>query len=320
MPDTHSPIRSLTDLGFSADQELERHVATDARLVAMLPADELVPMVDRYNAARALAASVPLNPTVGYSTMAAEIRSAIDAGQPVDPEKLAERIVREKALVDGTRDAKGVLQGVVAAYRQDVANLIRRSVPDFYAGLSAQLDDLLDRAEDVLRDLDGALDPEAAMDAGKAEEWRAFRRLAREYADLRASHLALLNLRRPGLFGEVDSPHRAVAFWGGLLDADPDLVRRARAGGRTHDGILRVADDAPFPVGDPEDHAHWLAAVSSRGLLRPHVVTADDAIAAYKAARRAEDEADEHTHATPHGRMAESYGGEDAVMRRYGLA
>lgn len=256
------------------DHPLASRVARSPRLWSLLDADEVAPLVASVEAAERTAKAAAAVPFAG-DTATVEVHAKITQGKDVDAGKVIAAMASAGAAKAAHEAAQAFLLDLPRVYKQNLAAFIQDSRRDLYSGLSTQLDDVLDRAAPIVASLDGAHDAEAAMDAGKTEEFSAFRDLAAEYASVRAGHRDLLRSDDYVAFTD-GSGHLPHAFFGGIQEVYPDIEREAVSGSTTQAG-WRTSDGAPFPVWDVTDRAHFLFVVQHRAALRPHVATAEQA-------------------------------------------
>src|SRR4051812_1420564 len=79
-------------------------------------------------------------------------------------------------------DALARLRG---GYVRDLGVLVAESIPDMISALNADLQRILDRADDALTELDGDIDPLVAIKAGKHNDFAALAQAHTDYLQLR---------------------------------------------------------------------------------------------------------------------------------------
>jgi hypothetical protein len=213
-------------------------VAGNPRLVALLPAEELAELVERHDRAVQIAAEAARVPIV-QDDPAAKVREALASGEDVDVPALVTGMIEAKVAEVGRRDVLAFFASLASGPKQDIAALITDSEDALYAGLSEQLDAVLDEGQAALRELGGVRTADDAIDAGLGEQWQHLRAAAGEYADIRDSNLALLRVADSANF----SPRSlgvGFAFFANLDAAEPaythiqqhgDTVRGSPASG-----------------------------------------------------------------------------------------
>lgn len=264
---------------FRADQRLVRAVVRSPRLTSFVPAAKLEPLLAQYAAAKS-AADTANAIRLDDVDVRVQTQQAIDRGETVNVPAAFKSMADQAAQAAAHSEARSFFAGLPDQYAPKIAALIHASERQLFEGLSGQLTALLDEAEGVAAELDGAFEAEAAMDADKIPAFTRWRDLARAYADLRADHTKLL-----GAAGNAQTDDWPFAFFANPEMGDPDLTRRVREGAPRSG--WRTSAYEPFPMADATSRDHFVAAVTLRSLLEPHVGTAEEARAARTAAYRA---------------------------------
>lgn len=271
-------MSDLSTIRFHANEgRLVRAVAKSERLSGLLPQEELAPLVTAYHAATKTAAEAA-KIEVEEIDVFAMLDEKFRAGETVDPKALVAKLADAQAKRDQRDRTVRALSAIPANYASDIVRLVNENVTAMYDDLSAQLEEVLDEAEAVLRDLGEVTTADEAIEAGKAEQWSRFRALGRTYADIRAAHLELLNAEATGSFAP-GSVSVGYAFYLGLDDVLPNYAR-VMTHGTSHPDPRYVGlrtEGLAFAVNDPTDLGHWLATVRDRARLQPIVEFADDA-------------------------------------------
>lgn len=304
---------SLTSISFGINEKAARAVQKHPRLVRLLPAaiDELVTGL---HGAEALAASVKAVQveTVDFQALLdADLRS----GKTPDALKLIDDFAAADRKASEVRAVAEHLAALPVYYVNEIVHVINDEIPTMPDVLAEELDELLDRAEPVVAQLDGIDSADAANDAEKDAEWRQLKTLAAEYADLRAAQIDLARLEDP-LNLTPNSVGVALVTLGGIENVVPDLARRLA--GQVINAITGSAiTDLPFPLFSFRDPEHLLALVRHRAVLKPHVARP----AEIAERRTALHEASESAGAQPESRrLAQEYGGELNAARHSGVA
>lgn len=159
--------------------------------------------------------------------------------------------------------------------------------------------------------LGGIDSADAAIEADKAAEWRQLRRRPRDYATVRADHLALLQAEDVRTFHNR-APVLGYAYFGGIEDVFPAYLQAAR---RDSCDLMGRPTPVHFPVRDVAFFAHFLAVVRDRDRLRPHVGQPDEAIEAM--GRTSTFLAEAERRSVEPGQLAQRYGGEADLTRSY---
>lgn len=291
-----------------ADFPLASKVVSDPRLFALLDADEVAPLVAAVEAAERAAKAATSIPFAGDAT-ANEVHATIRSGKDVDAAKTIAKMTTASAAKAAHVEAQNFLRDLPRVYRHDLAAFIEESKSDLYRGLSAQLDELLGRADGIAAALAGAYDAESALDAGLADEFKAFRQLGDEYASLRESHLSLLRAEDDLSF-TVGSTAIAHAYFGHIADVYPEIVQTADTSPRG----WKTSEGEPFPITDAHNRAHWVYVATRREALRPHVVTVAQAIAQRDEAFRTRTRHEGEFMPSNTRQATEYYGGEAHAM------
>ena len=249
-----------------AEHKLASAVARSPRLTALLPADQVTPLVEAYDRAVKIAEEAKAI-AVEAADPTAEIHTAIQTGTDVDVPAAIARMAEARAAKAAQEEAARFFSTLPYQYREDLARLIEDVEQDLYEGLGVQLDAVLDRAEVVLRDLGGITDAEAAIDADLGGEFREFRTLAEEYASIRDAQRRLLFAARDSVLNN-HSPALAAAFFAGAAAFAPTKV----SGGtpRTDGGVWKTPK-AEVDLLDTGSRAHFEFVLKNRAALRPRV-------------------------------------------------
>ncbi len=198
-------------------------------------------------------------------------------------------------------------------YVQELGVLVEESIPDMISALNADLQRVLDVAEEALTELDGNIDPLAAIKAKKSEHFAVLAEAHTDYLAIRANADLILQ--------EQDSALRASAGWhrlmAGVARCWPAWYSTDRESPMT--GWSRV-DGAPWPA-DEESLEFLIWLVQNRKIAKPWVASAANIRAQRGADARPEEEAFQARHAVDGGAAAgdlqQMYGSEAAVARRY---
>ncbi|MGR7027322.1 hypothetical protein [Geodermatophilus sp. URMC 62] len=259
---------SLSSIQFGIDEKAARVVQKHPRLTAMLPA-EVDELVTGFLGAKALAAAVSDLPVESVD-LTDEVDASLRAGEVPDAAELVDRYATAKRKADELRAVRAELAALPVRFVSDIVRMINEEVRVMPDVLAEELDELLDRAAEVVAQLDGIDSAEAAVDAEKAAEWRQLKTLAAEYADLRQAQVALARLENP-LNLTPGSVGLALIMFGGIERVVPDLARRLTS--QVRNAITGEAITAlPFPLFDLGSPLHLLAVARSRAVLEPHVV------------------------------------------------
>lgn len=178
------------------------------------------------------------------------------SGKPDTP-----ALVKAAAKVAAEQQAADTVTAAVNRARADLADsldsVVSNSAASLFQHLDGQLQDLLTEACEVYGDLAHVRTADAAIDAGKTEQWKRLPDLESRYASIRAG--------QSRLFALVESHGRHLRSldlaWMASPDAaDPDYVPR-RVGKRidTGDGATRNPRPAPWPEPWSEDALRWFA-------------------------------------------------------------
>jgi len=235
----------------------------------------------------------------------AKLDPTFQAGKVADVEKLIAELADAQAKRDKAQRVIDALAAIPGRYVTALELLINQSVDGFTEKLDAQLQELLDEAEEVLASMPGVVDAESAIAEGKVSEYKRWRELHASYVALRTDHRELLLASDPAGNFAPGRPAIGYAFFLSLDTAIPDFVGALDDRGATRARL-------PFNVTDPADPGHWLATVRDRALLEPGVEFADEAVARAAAAgsRRTAETSFPHEP----GRLAAEYGGAERAM------
>ncbi|MGR7025680.1 hypothetical protein [Geodermatophilus sp. URMC 62] len=265
-------MSSLSAIQFGIDEKAARVVQKHPRLAAMLPA-EVDELVTGFLSAKALAAAVS-DLQVESVDLTDELDASLRAGEVPDAAELVDRYATAKRKADELRAVRAELAALPVRFVSDIVRMINEEVRVMPDVLAEELDELLDRAAEVVAQLDGIDSAEAAVDAEKAAEWRQLKTHAAELAELRSAQIALARLEDP-LNLTPGSAGLALLLFGGIERVVPDLARRLTSQVRnaiTGDAITTL----PFPLFDLGSPLHLLAVLRNRNLLQPHVARPEE--------------------------------------------
>jgi hypothetical protein len=258
-------------LRFSNPTDRERLTALVLKtpgLLAVVPTAELEPLFTAYaGAERAIGAARSL-PIEGTTGLRAEVDARLRAGEDIDPTALVLQVAEAQAAQNRRDQTLSLLASLPRDYSAEIVAVVESYSDDFWAALSADLADLLDRAAVVVADLDGVTDAESAIEAGKATEWATLRGLVREYGTLRRTHADLL---RAESTAAASNATLARAYFAGLNDTAPVTTATSDLHGRP------VAPPLAYLL-EVDSVRHLLAAVQQRDTLRPHVGRGSEAV------------------------------------------
>lgn len=261
-----------------AHQRIAAAVFASPRLLAAVPADELRPLFSAFEGATRVRDAAKALPAPSED-IAAEVDAQLRRGVEVDPAALLARIGDAAAATARRAAAVELLATLPERYTTEVAGVVAQYVPEFYAALGVELDELLDAAEPAVAALDarGVTNADGAISAGLVAEWQTVRAAADQYASLRADHVRLLRLEDTGPDFAVGAPTLGYAYFRSLDDVVPGFAKTGQTPEADILGQRHAA--ASFPVLDVGDVRHFLAVVRLREQLRPHVVDTDEAVA-----------------------------------------
>lgn len=272
---------SLNDIRFGQDHDARR-IAKNDLLVSLMPQDELNELLRALTAARqAKAEATKLAVTDG--DLAKEVQKSLRDG--TDPAAIVGRVLEaraQRAHRDAALEVFGAAEGQITV---EIVGFVATQGTELIPVLGDKLEDLLDRAEPVLVALDGAYDAEAALRAGKGEDFLKLDGLHAEYRRIREAHLALLRASDPSAF-PAGAPAIAWAFFGDPEAAFPHLAASETTRVK-RDGLDMLGIPAsPFDLTDASDFTHLINAVIFRRELGTHVVGASAALSAKAQAAR----------------------------------
>lgn len=268
---------SLPRMNPTNDGKLAYAVSRSERLTALLPADELEPLLALHARATRLAAEAADAPAEAANAEA-EVLEALRSGEDVDVADVLARMAHAGAITAAHQQALRFFAALPGKAHQEIRRLITDSEDDLYSGLSDQLTAVLDEAEAVLLDLGTATTAEAAMDAGVIDSFIKFRALADAYASIRDAHRSLLTASGNE---QVTGSRQAlgVAYFRRILQALPTFADKPEP------GLLRGTTAASAPTGfdalDTGSREHFVYIVRNRSALEPHVGNPDDVTEAH---------------------------------------
>ncbi|MGY1751549.1 hypothetical protein [Blastococcus sp. SYSU D01042] len=273
-------------LGSRPEERLTHLVLNSERLLRAVPTAELADLVRSYEAATEAAAEARRLPA--EPDLTAEIDAALQAGDPIDPAALMDRVGRlahvslTAGLGNGDKTLPrlvlatprvrviAVLDSVARAYNDRIVDLIGSDEDRYLEDLGESLEDLLDRAEPVAESLAGIGSAEAAIRAQRADDWARLMELTSEYATLREEQRALLRLTGEDLGGRT--ARLLQAYFRTLHNMWPNFATHVQTPQADLLGqTVPVTFSAPFDVFDVSSPLHLLAVVRGRELLNPHV-------------------------------------------------
>lgn len=176
--------------------------------------------LDRLAALDEAAAAIP-DPHA-TRTGRATVAAALDSGKPL-PNLL------DAFRPDLEREALHALAlRELSAIRADLAGVRDRAaaaiVAHAWTDLAAQLAALVDRARPLWNALEGATDAAAAVDAGRADAWRAWAELDRQHAQIRAAQHWFGSVAAADAFG-ADVLNGRAWGWVAYVDNAEDVAR-----------------------------------------------------------------------------------------------
>ncbi len=315
MPTTAAPALVAPRIRFTAPTEREKLasiVLRSPRLLAAVPEEELVGLFTAYNAATKAADAAGRLPAAEGADAVADLDKRLRAGEDIDPAALVAELAEAQTARENRERVIDLLNSRPGRFASEIADVLNDYEDDYYGALSDALTDVLNRAAPVVANLEGVDSAEAAIKAKKAEDWASLIALAQEVSSVRADHFALLRTADEHNFHN-DAPALAFAYYRNLDAVLPSFFRVIRKEERDMRGR---AGEVPAWVFDQGLVASLLICVRHRDVLTPYVGTADQARTAMgdAHARLAEDGP---AGPRPGGQLAEFYGGEAAVARRY---
>jgi hypothetical protein len=317
MTATPAPTLSVPSFRFGADatdpERLASAVLASPRLLATTPAGPLTELFRAYEGATKAAAAARLLPAEDNADAVADLDAKLRRGEEIDPAALVEKLAAAQVARESRDRTAALLRTLPSRYQNDVVRVIGEHKGLFWEDLGEALDDVLNRAEPVVDALDGIDTADAALDVSKGDEWTNLRALSREYDEIRRDHLALLRVEHKTNFGS-QSPAWAFAMLRDLSAVVPNFVAVVHKESRD---LMGRPEELAFPVFDTGSVAHLLTVVRRRERLQPYIGKPEEALAAWgdASARVAED--GPMGQRPTGGRLAEFYGGEAGVARRY---
>ena len=297
---------SLRSVRFDSQTgRLARNIAASERLSALLPQGQVAELLAAYDAAtKTVEEARKLRPEL--PDIFEKLDPTFRAGRPADVAKLVTELAEAQAKRDQAVRTIEALAAIPDRYATELAQLIHNSADGFTERLDEQLQELLNEAEEVLKDMAGVTDASSAIAEDKVEQWKRWIALHESYQALRRDHLELLRASDSSGNFAPNRPAIGYSFFRQLDSALPNFITALGDGGRTSDRL-------PFAVLDPADPGHWMAVVSERALLEPAVEFADEAVAQASAAARRAAEQEPGVQPEP-GRLAQYHGGAEQAM------
>jgi hypothetical protein len=255
-------------------ERLAAAVLASPRLLSTVPAAPLRELFRAYEGATKAAAAARLLPAERNADALAELDAMLRAGEDIDVPALVDKLAGAQVARASRDRTSELLMSLPGRYQGDVVRVIGEHRGLFEEDLGEALDDLLDRAAPVVSALEGIDSADAAIDAGKAEEWTQVKALAREMGDLRRDHRALILVEDRANFGS-QSPAWAFAMFRSPAIADFDRIVRGEAR-----DLTGRPTGLPWPIFDTGSVDHLLTVVRRRDQLQPYIGTVDEARAA----------------------------------------
>ena len=216
----------------------------------------------------------------GTSDVMAELVAVLRSGGDL-PQDAAQRYQSAREAFPAHLALVGELSQVVHAAEDDYLAHVVHGLSAMLGQLRTRLADVLARAAEVLPAVDGITSAQAAIDAGKVEQWQTLADLRAEHRHVRDAQRALLDLL------EGDDGALLTQEWDtACVVAAPQTWEHWQTW-QDHGGILdRSRDeltplDLPWSSKNPDAALSWLVAHPE---ARPTVPSIKDAL------RRAEDE------------------------------
>lgn len=244
-------------------------IAKAPALLDLVPDDDLAPLVVAHDAALKAAREAAALKLETADDVSAEVASDVRAGVVVEPADVMTRLADAQTAEAQRASTVRLFSTIQEGLRDDISAILADAEHDLWPALAGQLDDVLDRADEIVSALGDVDSAEAAIDAGKAAEWASLKEIVSDYERIRAGHVALFR-SRDSMIGNRDD-QMAYAFF-----RSPVLPSRDR-------GMLTGAAAEHAPTGstfDPWDTgsiAHLLFVARHRDDLRPYIGTPEDA-------------------------------------------
>lgn len=169
-----------------ADRSFAREVFRRPNLSALVcDPDEWAALQAAHSRASEAEATLRAAEPVPDLDIVREVDAALRANKPI-PADFAERQTKAQHAAAIRATELNALAGLRAQYGSTMADIADESVPEMLEALADELRQVVNQGSDLLAELNGDLNPLAAIESGKTEAFRELAELHRQYLRLRS--------------------------------------------------------------------------------------------------------------------------------------